>query len=114
MLGKAMENFDGVGRWRTTETEANTPIDNTGELPDGTKFQGPAQLRKLLISKPEQFATTAAEELLTYAIGRGLEYYDEPVIRKIRREAGPDYRWSSMILGVIESETFQMRRKREP
>ena len=113
-LGFALENFNAIGQWRTTEGESNTPIDSTGTLPDGTTFRGPAELRKLLLSKPEQFATTVTEKLLTYAIGRGVEYYDEPVVRKIRRETAPDYRWSSLILAVVISEPFQMRSKREP
>jgi hypothetical protein len=81
-------------------------------LPDGTKFNGPVELRQILLSKPEQFATTVTEKLLTYAIGRGVEYYDMPVVRRIKREAAPDYRWSSVILGVIKSEPFQTRRTR--
>src|SRR5207344_1713247 len=93
-LGFALENFNGIGQWRTTEGSENTPIDSTGELPDGTKFQGPIELRKILLSRPERFATTVVEALLTYGLGRGVEYYDQPVVRKIRREAAPDYRWS--------------------
>jgi len=109
-LGFALENFNGIGQWRTTEGPDNTPIDSSGTLPDGTKFQGPAELRKILLSKPDQFATAVTEKLLTYALGRGVEYYDEPGVRKIRRESAPDYRWSSLIFGVIKSEPFQMRR----
>ena len=83
----------------------------SGTLPDGTKFKGPVGLRKMLLGKPDQFATTVIEKLLTYAIGRGVEYYDEPAVRKIVREAAQDdYRWSSLILGVVKSEPFQMRR----
>src|SRR5712691_7699077 len=112
-LGFAMENFNAIGQWRTTEGASNTPIDNSGQLPDGTKFKGPAELRNLLLGKPDQFATSVIEKLLTYALGRGVEYYDEPAVRKIRRESAPDYRWTSMIMGVIKSEPFQMRRTRE-
>ncbi len=113
-LGFALENFDGIGKWRATEGRGNTPIDSSGRLPDGTTFKGPAELRKILMSKPDQFATAVIEKLLTYAMGRGVEYFDEPVVRKIRREAAPDYRWSALITGVINSEPFQMRRTREP
>ncbi|MCZ6489706.1 MAG: DUF1592 domain-containing protein [Acidobacteria bacterium] len=113
-IGFALENFDGIGRWRTTD--ANTPIDSSGVLPDGTPFQGPAGLRKvLLLKRREQFVTTATEKLLTYALGRGVEDYDMPVIRSILREAAPgDYRWSSLVLGIVKSSPFQMRRSREP
>ena len=110
-LGFALENFDGVGMWRTTEGSGNTPIDTSGTLPDGTKFQGPAELRQTLLSHPEQFATVVTEKLLTYALGRGVEYYDEPAVRKIVGESAPsDYRWSSLILSIVKSEPFQMRR----
>jgi hypothetical protein len=112
-LGFALENFDGIGEWRNTEGR-NTPIDSSGTLPDGTTFRGPVELRKILTSQPDQFATAVIEKLLTYAIGRGVEYFDEPVVRKIKRGAAPDYRWSSLITGVINSDAFQMRRTREP
>ena len=113
-LGFALENFDGIGRWRTT-SEANTPIDASGMLPDGTRFQGPVGLREILLDRREQFVTTVTERLLTYALGRGVEYYDAPAIRRIRREAAPnDYRWSSLISGIVKSTPFQMRRSREP
>jgi hypothetical protein len=112
-LGFALENFNGIGEWRNTEGR-NTPIDSSGTLPDGTTFKGPAELRKLIASQPDQFATAVIEKLLTYAIGRGVEYFDEPVVRKIRRASEPDYRWSSLITAVITSDSFQMRRTREP
>jgi hypothetical protein len=113
-LGFAMENFNGIGQWRTTEGADNTPIDSSGALPDGTKFQGPVELRKLLLSKPDQFATAMIEKLLTYALGRGLEYYDEPAVRKILKDAAPGgYRWSTLLLDIVKSEPFQMRRTRE-
>jgi hypothetical protein len=113
-LGFALENYNAVGKWRSTEGAARTPIDSTGTLPDGTRFEGPAGLRKLLIGQPDQFATTVIEKLLTYAMGRGAEYYDESAVRKIRRTAAPDYRWSSLITGIVNSGPFQMRRTREP
>ncbi len=112
-LGFALENFDALGKWRTAE--GPTTIDPSGVLPDGTRFQGPAELRKILSSHPEQFVGTVTEKLLTYALGRGVEYYDEPVIRRIVREAAPgEYRWSSIIMGIVNSTPFQMRRSREP
>ena len=111
-LGFALENFDGIGRWRTQE--GSNPIDSSGVLPDGTAFNGPAELREILLSKREEFVTTVSERLLTYSLGRGLEYYDFPVLRQMMREAAPaDYRWSSLILATVNSMPFQMRRSRE-
>jgi hypothetical protein len=108
-LGFALENFNGVGEWRTT-SEAGNPVDASGTLPNGVKFNGPAELRKVLLSHPEQFANTVTDRLLTYALGRGVEYYDQPAIRKITREAASnDYKWSSLILGIVNSTPFQMR-----
>ena len=105
-LGFALESFDGLGRWRAG-------VDSAGVLPDGTKVDGPAGLRKVLLSKKDQFVMTATERLLTYGLGRGVEPYDMPAIRKIVRDAAPgDYRWSSLILGVVDSVPFQMRRAR--
>jgi hypothetical protein len=112
-LGFALENFNAIGGWRTTEGE-HAPIDNSGTLPDGTTFRGPAELRKILLSQPDQFATAVTEKLLTYALGRGVEYFDGPAVRTIRRGAAPDYRWSSLILGIVKSVPFQMRRTRQP
>jgi len=108
-LGFALENFNGVGEWRTV-SEAHTTVDASGVLPNGVKFNGPVELRKVLLSHPEQFANTVTDRLLTYALGRGVEYYDQPAIRKITREAAPSsYRWSSLILGIVNSVPFQMR-----
>lgn len=108
-LGFALENFDGIGRWRTTD-ESRTPIDASGVLPDGTKFQGIAGLRQALLSHRDEFVQTVVEKLLTYAVGRGLEYYDEPAVRAIvRQAAAQDNRWSAVILGIVNSTPFQMR-----
>ena len=108
--GFALEQFDAVGRFRT-RTAANTPIDASGELPDGTRFDGAAGLRKALVSRPERFVGTLTEKLLTYALGRGLEHYDAPAVRAIVRAAASDgYRLSSLVVGIVESAPFRMRR----
>ncbi len=116
-IGFALENFDGIGKWRTTSPFGNTnpPIDASGVLPDGTKIQGAVEFRQVLLDRPEQFLNTATGKLLTYALGRKVEYYDVPVIRNILREAAPNnYRWSDLITGIVKSMPFQMRRSREP
>jgi cytochrome c5 len=105
-LGFALENFDAIGQWRTAE--GRTPINTSGVLPDGTKFNGPVELRNILLSHPEQFANTVTQKMLTYALGRGVEYYDLPSVRKIMRGAAPDYKWSSLIVGIVKSVPFQM------
>jgi hypothetical protein len=108
--GLSMENFDAVGRWRT-RTEAGTPVDASGGLPGGSTFDGVAGLRSALLTRPEPFVNTVAEKLLTYALGRGLEYYDAPTARAIVRDArSQDYRFSSLVLGIVNSSPFQMRR----
>ena len=110
-LGFSLENFDAVGQWRTTDGEA--AIDATGILLDGTKVDGPAALRRSLLAQKEQFVRTVTGKLLTYAVGRQMEYSDAPAIRAIvRRAAADDYRWSSTILAIIKSTPFQMRRSR--
>ena len=111
-LGFALENFDGVGKWRTQD--AKTVIDPSGALPDGTRFSGPAGLRKVLLNRRDEFVGALTAKLLTYALGRGLEYYDQPAVRAIAREAEhDDYRLSAIIMAVAESPPFQMRRSRE-
>jgi len=109
-IGFALENFDAVGRWRGED--AGAPIDAGGKLPDGTEFQGPAGLGQLLLTKyRDDFLRTATEKLLTYALGRGVEYYDYPAIRSINRDAARDnHRISSWILAIVKSPPFQMRR----
>ena len=107
-LGLSLENFDAVGRWRTLG-ESSARIDASGVLPDGTRFEGPAGLRAALLSS-DRFVPTVAEKLLTYALGRGLEPYDGPAVRAIVREAGrDDYRFSSLVIGVVRSAPFRMR-----
>ena len=109
-LGLALENYDATGAWRTTG-EADLAIDASGRLPDGTSFHGPTGLRMLLLTRPEQFVGTVTEKLLAYAIGRGPEYFDRPVVRAITRESASDnYRWSSIIVGIVQSTPFRMRR----
>jgi hypothetical protein len=108
-LGFSLENFDATGRWRTKEPGG--PVDPSGQLADGTKVDGPVALRQALNKHPEQFVGVMTEKLLTYALGRGLEYYDMPVVRSIVKEAaGNDYRFSSVILGIVKSAPFQMKR----
>ncbi len=110
-LGFSLENFDGLGRWRDSTGPGTGAIDSSGVLPDGTTFDGPAGLREVLVSKRDLFVETFTERLLTYALGRGVEEYDRPVIRKIVREAASnDQRWSSIILGIVRSAPFQMRK----
>src|SRR5439155_5269639 len=110
-LGFALENFDGLGQWRDTVGYGTDRIDSSGALPDGTMFDGPSGLREVLMSKKDMFVETFSERILTYALGRGVEQYDHPVLRKITREAASDnHRWSSIILGIVNSAPFQMRR----
>jgi len=107
-LGLALENFDAIGKWRTREGQAE--IDSSAVLPDGARFSGPTGLRGVVIGRGNRFAATVTEKLLTYAIGRGLDHYDAPVVRKVLREAASDdHRWSSLVLGIVTSAPFQMR-----
>jgi mono/diheme cytochrome c family protein len=108
-IGFAMENFDGIGRWRDRDG-AFAPIDASGAFPDGTRFNGIAGLKQELLRQPEQFVGTVVERLLMYAIGRNVHYYDAPAVRAILRDARPkNYAFSSLILGVVTSQPFQMR-----
>ena len=108
-LGFAMESFDAIGRWRTSE--AGVPIDVSGALPDGAQFRGVDGLRNVLSRHREEFVNTFISKLLTYAMGRAVEYYDQPTVRKIERAAATDDdRWSAIILGIVKSPAFQMRR----
>jgi mono/diheme cytochrome c family protein len=111
-LGFSLENFDGIGEWRTKDHSG--PIDASGQLADGTKVEGPVTLRQAVLKHPEQFARTVTEKLLTYALGRGLESYDMPVVRGIVRDAGRnEYKFSSLIMGIVKSTPFQMRKGQE-
>jgi hypothetical protein len=108
-IGFALENYDAVGKWRAED--AGMTIDASGLLPDGTRFEGPAGLTQMLLTKyREDFVRTATEKLLTYALGRGIEHYDNPTVRAISREAASDnYRISSWILAIVNSTPFRMR-----
>ncbi len=109
-LGFALENFDAIGKWRT-HSSFGLALDTTGTMPDGTLMEGPSGLRSVLMDNDTEFTRTAVKKLLLYALGRGIEYYDQPAIRKIMRDsASDDYRWSSIILGIVNSTPFQMRR----
>ena len=109
-LGLALENFDAVGRWRETDASGE-PLDVSGELPDGTRFAGVAKLKRALLANPEPFLRTLTEKLLTYALGRGLEYTDAPAVRRIVRDAASrEHRFSALVLGIVKSVPFQQRR----
>jgi hypothetical protein len=106
-LGFALENFDAIGKWRSEVDGA--AIDASASFPDGTKFEGAAGLRKVLLGRSDQFLRTVTEKLLIYALGRELAYYDMPAVREIVRQAdASDDRWSALLLGIVKSVPFQM------
>ncbi len=112
--GFALEKFNSVGQWQDAAADG-TPIDTAGVLADGAKVDGPAALRNAILSRPDAFVTTLTDRLLTYALGRGLEPSDMPVVRRIVKNAAPnDYRFASIIVGIVESAPFQMRATLEP
>jgi hypothetical protein len=107
-IGFALESFDGIGRWRNTQDGA--PIDTSGTLFNGATVDGVVGLRQNLVARPEIFVGVMTEKMLTYALGRGLEYYDMPAVRKIVRDAkSRDFRFSSIVLGIVRSTPFQMK-----
>jgi len=107
-VGFSLEQFDAVGRWR--DLEEGQPVDATGGLPDGSKFEGVVGLEKALMDRPEWFVRTLTEKLTTFALGRAPEDLDAPAIRKIVREArANNYRFSALIMGLTTSTPFQMR-----
>ncbi|PWU12437.1 MAG: hypothetical protein C5B51_00655 [Terriglobia bacterium] len=109
-IGFTLENFDGIGKWRTSQF--GRPLDASGQLTDGTKIDGVVSLRQALVRYSPQFVRTFTEKLLTYGLGRGVEYQDMPVVRSIVREsAAGDYKFSALVLGIVRSEPFQMNRK---
>jgi hypothetical protein len=112
-IGFALEHFDAIGTWRTTD--GPHAIDASSVMYDGTNIEGIADLRNFLLSYSDQFARTVTEKLLTYAVGRGVEYYDMPIVRKIVREAEKDdYRFDTLILEVVKSDPFQMNSRSGP
>ena len=112
-LGLALENFDGLGQWR--EKEPGGAIDPRGQLADGTPIDGPIALRKALVERPEMFVRTLTEKLMTYGLGRGIELDDRPLVREIARQAAArDYRWSAIVLGIVRSAPFQMKKAPAP
>jgi len=111
-LGFSLENFDATGKWRTKE-EAGL-VDASGRLADGTEVDGPVALRRALMRQPESFVRTVTEKLLTYALGRGLEYYDMPVVRDIARDASSeDYHFSSLVMGIVKSTPFRLKKAQD-
>ena len=108
-LGFVLENFDATGQWR--ETDHGAPIDASVTLPDGSTLAGPVGFREHLLARSDEYVQTVIEKLLSYALGRGLEYYDAPAVRQLIRDAaGSDYRWSALVHGIVGSVPFQMRR----
>ncbi len=109
-LGFALENFDVLGGWRTADEGGNS-LHTDGKMLNGVEIQGLAGLRAELLNHPEDFVRTVTEKLMAYALARRLEYYDQPTVRRIVLEAASDeYRWSSIILGIVKSPAFLMRR----
>jgi mono/diheme cytochrome c family protein len=109
-LGFALENFDAVGRWREIDRMANTPIDASGVMADGTPVNGPLQLREAILARPDQFVQTFTEKLMTFALGRGIEYQDMPTIRRIVGESASDnFRFSTLVLAIVNSGQFRMK-----
>jgi len=107
-IGFALENFDGVGHWRTTDEGAT--IDPSGTLFTGATVDGAVSLRQALVSRPEIFVGVMGEKMLTYALGRGTEFYDMPAVRKVVQDArANDFRFSSLVLGIVKSAPFQMK-----
>jgi hypothetical protein len=109
-IGLSLENFDAIGAWRNFD-EGDVPIDASGEMLGGPSFEGVSGLKEALLKQPELFVGNVANKMLTYAVARSTEYYDAPAIRAITREArDADYRFSALVLGVVRSTPFQMRR----
>jgi hypothetical protein len=115
-LGFALENFNAVGQFRVNDPDTQTPIEAAGQLPDGTAINGPDDLRKALVDRPDhQFVQALTENLMTYALGRSLDYHDMPTVRRIVREAAKDdYRFKSIVLGVVSSDAFRKREADDP
>jgi hypothetical protein len=106
-----MENFDAIGRWRV-KGQDGSPIDAAGGLPNGNTFESVTGLKQALLARPDRFVAAVTEKLLTFALGRGVEPYDRPAVRAIVRNARPDeYRFETVVLNIVKSTPFQMRRK---
>ena len=111
-MGLVLENFDAVGRWRTREEGGD--VDAGGELADGTMVNGPVALREVLARKPQQFARIVTEKLMTYTLGRGLEYFDMPTVRAIVNDAASDdYRFSTLVFGLVNGDQFRIKMVRD-
>jgi hypothetical protein len=112
-IGFPLENFDADGRWRTRQGgDGGTIIDPAAELWDGTTVNGPVELRKALVRYSPAFIRSITEKMMTYALRRGVEYFDMPVVRSIVRDAGKNNnKFSSIVLGIVKSSPFQMRTK---
>jgi hypothetical protein len=111
-LGFALENFDGIGEWRVREPGGT--VDPSGQLGDGTQVDGPVALRRALSRRPEQFIRTLTEKMMTYGLGRGVDYQDMPTVRAIAAStARQGYRMSALILGIVRSPAFQMKKGAE-
>ncbi len=109
-LGFALENFDAVGRWRDNDRHARVPIDSSGVLADGTPVDGPVALREAILSRPDQFVQTFTEKLMTFGLGRRIEYQDMPTVRRIVREAADEnFRLSALIINIVNSDQFRMK-----
>jgi hypothetical protein len=109
-IGFSLENFDAVGAWRTTEF--NQPVDPSGTLVDGTKLNGVKELRQALVKYSPQFVRVSTEKMLIYALGRGTEYYDMPLVRSVvRGAASNNYRFSELVLGIVRSDAFRSNMK---
>jgi hypothetical protein len=114
-LGFALENFNTVGQFRELDPSTHTPIDSTGTLADGTVIKGPDDLRRALMARSDLFVQTLTGQLMSYAVGRPLEYYDMPVVRRIAQDAARDHdRFSSIVLQVVESDAFRRRAPAAP
>jgi hypothetical protein len=115
-LGLALENFNAVGQFRANDPDTQTLIDTTGQLPDGTQVKGPDDLRRQIVSRPDhQFVQALTENLMTYALGRGLDYRDMPTVRRIvRQAAGDQFQFKSIVMGVVTSDAFRKRESAPP
>ena len=114
-LGFALENFSAVGQYRVNDPDTQTPIEAAGQLPDGTAIKGPEDLRRALAAKPDQFVQAFTENLLSFALGRSIDYNDMPAVRSLVRQAAKDnYRFESIVLGIVSSDAFRKRESSSP